>query len=143
MAQDSKTVKRKKTIENKGLWIREYILKLCRRDLVTGCLLWQGEVDRDGYPHAWVPFTFTQQRIARLLWKLEKGGCLKGLELRHLCGVHNCVNLDHMYPIEQYRSPEPRKRRGKPKTLQEQRRRNFEKWRLSLLEPQSPPLKED
>jgi hypothetical protein len=44
----------------------------------------------------------------RAVWELLVGPIPPGMELDHLCRVHNCCNPDHLEPV----SPEENKRRG-------------------------------
>lgn len=65
----------------------------------SGCWLWQGWVDRDGYGQCQVAGTRKKARAHRLCYVLTKGTIPEGLVLDHLCKVRNCVNPDHLDPV--------------------------------------------
>ena len=54
------------------------------------CLLWDGNVDKDGYGrHGW--------RLAhRYVWEQEHGKIPDGMTVDHVCRTRLCVNTDHM-----------------------------------------------
>lgn len=85
----------------------------------SGCWLWQGAKDKDGYG------AFNEQ-LPNGKWKVRKshrwslakklGGVLRG-QANHECDVRNCVNPDHLYPgtqKENMRDARVRNRIGTP-----------------------------
>jgi hypothetical protein len=56
----------------------------------SGCWLWLGAVDKDGYALR------GGKRVARELWKSRNGPVAAGMVVRHKCDVAGCVNLDHL-----------------------------------------------
>ena len=56
----------------------------------SGCLLWVGPVDRDGYPR--IRYGGRLTRVARLICGVEDGR-----RALHTCDVPACINSDHLY----------------------------------------------
>ena len=68
--------------------------RLARYVDATGiCWLWNGARDRHGYGRT--------ERTGAHRWVYEQlvGPIPKGLDLDHLCRVHECVNPDHLEPV--------------------------------------------
>jgi len=68
----------------------------------SGCLIWLGYVDADGYGHIASGDGHSargRRRVHRVAYELTKGPIPKGLVLDHLCRVRSCVNPDHMEPV--------------------------------------------
>lgn len=63
-------------------------------DEATDCVLWLGNLDRDGYGH--VKRKGIKGRIHRYLWEELRGPIAEGLVVDHTCHVRNCVNIDHL-----------------------------------------------
>lgn len=63
------------------------------RDLVFGCLLATGRLDREGYAF----HGRTRAHIAA--WTAARGAVPDGLELDHLCRRRNCTALHHLEPV--------------------------------------------
>lgn len=63
----------------------------------SGCLLWQGALDRKGYGH----FRKTRQRVQvlahRYAWEAANGPIPDGLLVCHKCDVPRCVNVEHLF----------------------------------------------
>ncbi len=62
-------------------------------DKESGCWLWQGTLDRDGYAR------FQYGRGHRWAYQHFVGSIPQGLELDHLCRVRHCVNPEHLEPV--------------------------------------------
>ena len=84
-----------------------------RLDASTGCWLWRGYVDGDGYGQARGPDGRTWQ-AHRLVYTTLVGPIGEGLDLDHECRVRACVRpgLGHLVPREptvnrSRRPPEP------------------------------------
>lgn len=63
-------------------------------DLVTGCQLWTGKLNHDGYARLRVDQR--AQYVHRYLWERDNGPVPVGYELDHLCRNRNCVNRFHL-----------------------------------------------
>jgi hypothetical protein len=63
----------------------------------SGCWLWTGALNRDGYSN----FMFCGQSTVahRASYILHKGNIPPGLEIDHLCRVRCCVNPDHLEAV--------------------------------------------
>ena len=64
-------------------------------DPLSGCHIWQGRRDRNGYPL--VGFHGQQHRVHRLAWTLRYGTIPKGMHLCHRCDEPRCINPDHHF----------------------------------------------
>lgn len=64
----------------------------------TGCWLWSGPIDGDGYGS----FTFggsRGRRAHRWSYEAHRGTIASGLVVDHLCRVRSCVNPAHLEPV--------------------------------------------
>jgi hypothetical protein len=59
----------------------------------SGCWLWTGSIDRDGYGK------FRGALAHRLSFQAFKGTPPNNLTLDHLCRVTSCINPDHLEPV--------------------------------------------
>lgn len=62
----------------------------------TGCLLWLGSQDKDGYGEFWI--LNRKHRTHRLACAMHEGKPLGKLLACHTCDTTSCVNGDHLYP---------------------------------------------
>lgn len=68
----------------------------------SGCWLWMGSVDRDGYgristsPKSGLPRNVL---VHRAMYAHYQGRIPDGLTIDHLCRVRCCCNPDHMEPV--------------------------------------------
>ncbi len=73
----------------------------------TGCWIWQGYLDSQGYGR--FQMDGTSWPAHRASYTLHKGPIPDGLTLDHLCRVRACVDPDHLEPVtlreNQLRSP--------------------------------------
>lgn len=61
----------------------------------SGCWLWLGPLDRDGYGHIWSgPRPWPAHRVSLELRGVE---IPQGLVVDHLCRERSCVNPDHLH----------------------------------------------
>ena len=60
----------------------------------TGCWLWQGPLDRDGYGSFY--FRRFNRRAHRVGWFLANGPIAQGLVVNHTCRNRHCVNPQHL-----------------------------------------------
>ena len=61
------------------------------------CWLWTASLDRKGYARFYVDGNDVP--VHRFAYELKNGPIPNGLELDHLCRVHNCVNPDHLEAV--------------------------------------------
>lgn len=64
----------------------------------TGCWLWAGELNRNGYG-IFSPGKGVRVAAHRLSYELERGMISNDLQMDHLCRVRCCVNPDHLEPV--------------------------------------------
>lgn len=57
----------------------------------SGCLLWTGRTDRDGYG------SLGSRHAHRISWELNVGPIPAGMEVCHKCDVRSCVNSGHLF----------------------------------------------
>lgn len=67
--------------------------------ITNGCWLWTGYTDTHGYGIIHVTGASRPKRAHRLAYELFVGDIPAGLEIDHLCRVHNCVNPEHLEPV--------------------------------------------
>lgn len=60
----------------------------------SGCLLWTGLLDKDGYGRTWLDGR--KQLVHRVVWELLNGPIAEGMQLDHLCRVRRCASIDHL-----------------------------------------------
>lgn len=63
----------------------------------TGCWLWLGYVNEDGYGKHHNPETGKQEPAHRFSWKRTNGPIPDGLYVLHRCDVPCCVNPSHLF----------------------------------------------
>ena len=61
------------------------------------CWLWTAGQDGKGYGACW--FDGRMMKAHRVVYLLLVGPIPEGLQLDHLCRVHNCVNPAHLEPV--------------------------------------------
>lgn len=64
----------------------------------TGCWLWTGALNEDGYGST---NSRPETQAHRAVWHRLVGPIAPGMELDHLCRVRACVNPDHLEPVTQ------------------------------------------
>ena len=65
----------------------------------TGCWLWQGELNRNGYGRVWVSEAKKKLMAHRVIFEFLVGPIQQGLFLDHLCRRRNCCNPAHLEPV--------------------------------------------
>ncbi len=74
----------------------ERFMKFVSPEPNSGCWLWTGFTNRDGYG----TFNYKPGQYAhRAAYVLFKGGIPEGKEIDHLCRVRCCVNPDHLEAV--------------------------------------------
>lgn len=73
------------------------LMRRVTRDAASGCWLFTGYLNNDGYGHIAVEGRFFGAH--RLSYELARGPIPDGLHLDHLCKTRNCVNPDHLEPV--------------------------------------------
>jgi hypothetical protein len=92
--RDDKGFGRPREITNENLL--ENFKVRCVVDQDTGCWLWVGTLDKDGYGQ--VDWAIIGKHLAhRLSWKLFRGPLDDGEKVLHSCDVPRCVNPDHLF----------------------------------------------
>ena len=69
---------------------------------MSGCWLWMGSLDRDGYGQTVgkkADGKLTSFRAHRIAFEKARGPIPDGLVIDHKCRVRSCVNPDHMEPV--------------------------------------------
>lgn len=72
------------------------VLRRVAPDPATGCLLWTGPLDRDGFPQT-AKIRGRSVRPHRLAWESARGPIPPGLDVRHTCGAPHCLAPEHLY----------------------------------------------
>jgi len=75
----------------------EEIRDLAEPDPDTGCLLWQGPLQDQGY--GTITYQGKRWLAHRLFWTQFYGPIPDGLTIDHLCFIRNCVNIPHLEAI--------------------------------------------
>lgn len=70
-------------------------------DETTGCHLWQGRTNANGYGQ--VTTRGRAHMVHRLVWESVHGKLPPGLEIDHVaargCRHRNCFNIEHLEPV--------------------------------------------
>ena len=77
---------------------KEVIRTFIAVDGESGCWIWQGRRDRQGYGHTKTPGD-KKWLAHRLTYTVWVGPIPDGLEIDHLCRVTSCVNPEHLEPV--------------------------------------------
>ena len=87
------------------------IKALSSLDSATGCWMWIGGVDKDGYG----ALTFNNKRVRahRLSHETFNGPLLDGQLVLHKCDTPGCVNPPHLYAGNQLDNESDKRERGR------------------------------
>lgn len=72
-------------------------IEKCEKLTESGCVIWIGSTDRNGYGHTL--FNGKIEYAHRAAYIRDKGEIPEGLEIDHLCKVTSCVNPDHLEAV--------------------------------------------
>jgi hypothetical protein len=73
------------------------IFSQVRIDPVTGCHVWIGYRNKEGYGRA--RFQGSKQMVHRIIWEYKNGPVPEGLELDHICRNRSCCNPEHLRAV--------------------------------------------
>jgi hypothetical protein len=77
--------------------VLERLMRHVAVDEVTGCMVWTGCKDRDGY--AITRYAGRRWTVHRLMWTLFRGDIPGRLVVDHQCCNRSCVNVEHLKPM--------------------------------------------
>lgn len=79
----------------KGRTLQARLAPKTRIDPLSGCHIWEGACNRDGYPRLSV--LGKTQLLHRFLWIARYGPIPSGMVLCHRCDERRCINPDHHF----------------------------------------------
>jgi hypothetical protein len=83
---------------NKGLILKQFE-SLFIPEPTSGCWLWIGSYDSNGYGRFWITADGGHTQAHIVSYERKYGPVPEGLELDHKCRVRCCVNPDHVEPV--------------------------------------------
>ena len=73
-----------------------YIQRRSTKHLDTGCMEWNGRLDKDGYGQFKCFSKDKWHKAHRIAFKAARGEIPVGYEIAHLCHNKSCVNPEHL-----------------------------------------------
>ena len=91
------------------------LMRKTRKDAITGCWMWTGSVDKDGYGRmrGSIDKVVWSMRAPRASWECYVGLIPKGLMVLHHCDTPACINPQHLYLGTQAENGRDKKIRGR------------------------------
>jgi len=83
-------------LESRVRSIEERLLNKMIPEPNSGCWLWTGATNKDGYGS--IDFNGKNRKAYRVAYELLKGPIPQGLTIDHLCRVPSCINPAHLEP---------------------------------------------
>ena len=68
-------------------------------DAKSGCWLWNGRLEYDGYARVWSTEDGRYVPAHRWVFERLRGPIADGKEMDHICRNKGCVNPDHLEPV--------------------------------------------
>jgi hypothetical protein len=102
--------------------IEERLLEACSRSVETGCLLYNGHIDRYGYGQ--ISHNSKTRTCHKLMWELKNGEVPEGMEVCHSCDEkytvdskenRRCCEPSHLYLGTRKENAERMKQLGRAK----------------------------
>lgn len=75
--------------------LEEYVEERICRTSPSGCWLWTGSIDRNGYGRT--RYQYKAQFAHRVTWQIANGPIADGLNVCHHCDTPACVNPSHLF----------------------------------------------
>ena len=100
-------------------------------DAETGCHIWTGRRDANGYGHIGVQEPGQRQvhrRAHRVAWELANGPIPEGLVVMHMCDNPACCNPEHMRLGTRADNARDRAAKGRGKGARERDLERFPQW---------------
>lgn len=78
---------------------KEYLEARCIPEPNSGCWLWLGNTNRDGYGLATAPRQSGRSHYLahRVAWEVHRGSIPEGMRVLHRCDTPACVNPEHLF----------------------------------------------